>query len=280
MPLSPVDRDYLQGLIRQARDPWPEGWQAWRLQGQPHVTGLLSAERAQLFRLALPPHTPLVLEGDHWVWHADTVSPQERSALLQTMAQQLRAQGQLNGWRNEAYACWGWTQEDWPYHSPELFRLERAAYRFFGLRSHASHIHGITPDGRMWCGRRAHHKATDPGLLDNLAAGGLPAGEQPAVCAVREIQEEAGLTRTLEQLMAYDNVPTTERAEKEGWHSERLFIYSTTLTDAETPVNLDGEVSEFLCLEIPEVLQRIRAGEFTRDAACAIAVFLLSQASR
>ena len=280
MSLSPVDPDYLQGLIRQARDPRPEGWQTWWLQGQPHPLGLLSAERAHTLRQALPSHMPLVLEGNHWVWHAGTATAQERSTLLQTIAQQLHAKGQLSGWRDEAYACWGWTEEEWPYHGPELFRLERAAYRFFGLRSHASHVHGITPDGRMWCGRRASNKATDPGLLDNLAAGGLPAGEHPAVCAVREIQEEAGLARTLEQLTTLNDVPTTERAEKEGWHSERLFIYSTTLMEGEIPVNLDGEVSEFLCLEIPEVLQRMRSREFTRDAACAIAVLLLSQAPR
>jgi len=36
-------------------------------------------------------------------------------------------------------------------------------------------------------------------------------------------------------------------------------------------------VSEFLCLEMSEVLSRLRAGEFTRDAACAIALYALSQ---
>jgi hypothetical protein len=76
----------------------------------------------------------------------------------------------LRGWRNETFACWGWLEDDWPYTATELFRIERAAFRYFGLRSHAAHVHGMSPDGRMWCGRRSFNKATDPGLLDNLAA--------------------------------------------------------------------------------------------------------------
>ena len=216
-------------------------------------------------------------DGPRWVWMAKHLSPSRRGDVLQAVAQQLHRQGAVVGWRDEAYSSWSPQEADWPYQEPELFRLERAAFRFFGLRSHASHVHGLTADGRMWCGRRALSKATDPGLLDNLAAGGLPADEEPHSCAVREILEEAGLSRTLSKVVACPTVITTERAEPEGWHSETLFVYTTSVSDTETPINQDGEVSEFLCLETSEVLSRMRAGEFTRDAACAIAVYLLGQ---
>ncbi|MDZ7893015.1 MAG: hypothetical protein U5L73_14825 [Rhodoferax sp.] len=33
--------------------------------------------------------------------------------------------------------------------------LARAGFRFLGIRSHAVHIHGFTPDGCLWCGRRS-----------------------------------------------------------------------------------------------------------------------------
>ena len=277
MQLSLDDRRYLQSLLQEARAPLPAGWHSWWIQGHSQPVGVLSPDHVQLFREALPGHAPLMHDGNRWVWKAEHLSPGRRGDVLQEVARQLHRRGAVVGWRNEAYSCWSPPDTAWPYAEPELFRLERAAFRFFGLRSHASHVHGLTPDGRMWCGRRALSKATDPGLLDNLAAGGLPADEHPHGCAVREILEEAGLSRTLSQVVACAEVVTTERAEPEGWHSETLFVYTMAVSDTETPVNRDGEVSEFLCLEMSEVLSRLRAGEFTRDAACAIALYALSQ---
>lgn len=280
MSLPPEDVHFLQSLLTGARAPWPEHWQAWYLHGHAEPLGLLPSSRAVLLEQSLPTHTPLVREAHGWVWHADKLSMKQRSAILQNLSHDLSVRGLLPGWRDETHACWGALQAHWPYKSPELLRLERAAFRYWGLSSHASHIHGITADGRMWCGRRATSKATDPGMLDNLAAGGLPADEDPLGCALREIQEEAGLIRTARQLLPCPIRLVTEREEPQGWHSERLFVFSTWVAEHETPVNQDGEVSEFLCLEIPQVLQRMRSGEFTHDAACSIAVFLLSQENR
>ncbi|WP_197712255.1 NUDIX domain-containing protein [Polynucleobacter necessarius] len=39
----------------------------------------------------------------------------------------------------------------------------------------------------MWLGRRSETKSTDPGKLDNLAAGGIIYDETPWVCARREL---------------------------------------------------------------------------------------------
>ena len=133
----------------------------------------------------------------------------------------------------------------------------------------------MTPDGGMWCGRRAFDKATDPGLLDNLAAGGISADEDHAHCAVREIFEEAGLVRALTDMHQPPLEILTERPVLEGWHSERLYVYTVTVKEGEVPKNRDGEVVDFLCLRFPDVLKRLRAGEFTPDAACAIASSVL-----
>jgi 8-oxo-dGTP pyrophosphatase MutT (NUDIX family) len=159
---------------------------------------------------------------------------------------------------------------------PEWFRLERAAFRFFGLRSHAVHINGFTPDGRMWCARRALSKATDPGRLDNLAAGGLAADETIFQCAVRELGEEAGLGPPLAQHIQRVGRITTAREEPEGWHDETLWVFNLYVPEAVVPHNTDGEVSEFVCLTPAEVMQRIRAADFSKDAACVIAQGLLS----
>lgn len=273
--ISLVDADYLTGLIAQASQPWPVDWQAWYLRGMNEPLGLLAPERAEALARAMPQHMPLVQSDHGWLWHADTFSSTERSLVMQGISRDLRDQGQLQGWRNELFACWGWIDSAWPYIQPELFRIERAAFRYFGLRSHAAHVHGFTPDGRMYCGRRALNKATDPGLLDNLAAGGLPVDEQPIECALREIYEEAGLERLVKDLSLDACEILTEWPVVEGWHSERLFLFSLLLTDTEHPQNRDGEVSEFHCMDIAEVIQRLKNGQFTPDAACAIAKTLM-----
>ena len=262
----------LEAVLSRARQPLPAGWEPWRLEGYARPLGVLPPERARELSSLMPADLPLVREAEGWLWRARNASAARRSIALQAVAEHWRASGLIAGWRNEAYACWGSREDPWPYSGVELFRLERAAFRTLGLRSHAVHIHGLTPDGRMWCGRRSAHKATDPGLLDNLAAGGIAADESPVACAVRELFEEAGLSRSVDELrMPFFSV-LTERVEPEGWHSERLFVSSIQVDANESPANHDGEVSRFMLFEPAEVVSRIAAGEFTEDAACAIAV--------
>jgi len=269
---SDDDRNKLRVILQGARQPLPESYVRWRLEGHTQPLGWMSADRLGSFKRALPAHAPLERLGSEYVWRAAGLNVNERSVVLQSVALRLRDAGLITGWRDEAYSCWGHREDPWPYSEPELFRLERSAFRFFGLRSHAAHIHGLTCDDRMWCGTRALSKATDPGLLDNVAAGGIPAGENPEHCAIRELIEEAGLARSLESLITPRFEVITERLEPEGWHSERLFVFSVSVGPDEIPLNRDGEVSRFDALNAAQVIGHIRQGLFTRDAACAIAV--------
>lgn len=273
--MDAFDREFLRAVLSQACRPRPPDWHLWTLDGLSFPLGLMPTERAEALARAMPSHMPLMQKDQHWIWYASHCTAEERSAALHDFVYAQRMQGLLSGWRNEAYACWGWRDDIWPYPEPALFSLERAGFRHLGLRSHASHVHGIDACGHMWCGRRALDKATDPGMLDNLAAGGLPAGEEPYQCAVREILEEAGLQRSLTELHGPPLQLLTEREEEEGWHSERLFVFSIQLTEGEYPINRDGEVMEFLRLSYSEAMGRMRSGDLTVDAACAIAVSIL-----
>ena len=244
----------------------PDGSGAQRL-------GLLAPERAaQLCDLLadtrLTPHGPAV--GLHW--HALGLSATERSARLQTALEACHAQGWVHGWRHEAFAFW---HHDSPLPPPagvpHTLAVERAGFRFLGMPSHAVHINGFTPDGRLWCGRRALSKATDPGLLDNVTAGGLPAGETPWDCALRELFEEAGATAQDATHLASAGTIRTARQDTGGWHEETLLVYNWTCPEGWTPVNQDGEVAEFLCLHADEVMRHIVAGDFTLDAVASLA---------
>jgi len=217
-----------------------------------------------------------VLSDGQRIWQAAHWLVAQRSQALQAAAERLHAQGLIRGWRNELYSYWGDTGGQPHPGLPEHFRLERAAFRFLGLRSHAVHINGFTPDGRMWCGRRALSKATDPGRLDNLAAGGLPAGETVLDCALRELYEEAGLPESLARQVRAAGHITTARMEAEGWHEETLLVFNLLLPPDVQPHNTDGEVSGFECLSLDEVMQRIAARDFSEDAACVVAQGLLN----
>lgn len=264
--LGHAGRTWLAQLRANCAPPPPAGWVPWRTPQQ--ALGWLRPER-----------TALLLDGlagcrqddAGLVWDCLQWSGAERNARLQGFLQNCRTQGLLPGWRNEAFAFWFEGCTEPALDQPPLLAVERAGFRFLGLMSHAVHVNGFTPEGALWCGRRSAHKATDPGLLDNVTAGGLPAGESALDCARRELWEEAGLHWPADGRAHNAGWVRTRRAEPEGWHDESLLVLNLTLQAGQRPHNQDGEVQEFLCLEAPEVLHRLQAGEFTQDAAASLA---------
>jgi ADP-ribose pyrophosphatase YjhB (NUDIX family) len=205
-------------------------------------------------------------------WQSGANHALQRSQALQVFLVQQAAQGRLTGWRGEFFAWWPDTPA-WPpaLDVPPFLCVERSGFRHLGMMSHAVHIHGFLPNGDLWCGRRSDHKPTDPGLLDNLAAGGLTAGESPLTTALRELAEEASLHLPNANRLRCAGVIRTQRPEPQGWHDEQLLVYTLHLSEQETPVNADGEVQEFLCLNPGEVVSRMQSGQFTVDACASLA---------
>lgn len=62
------------------------------------------------------------------------------------------------------------------------------------------HVWIVTPDGRFLLQKRAATKQSHPNLWDISAAGHISAGEGSVVSAVREIEEELGLSVAPEEL--------------------------------------------------------------------------------
>ncbi len=111
-----------------------------------------------------------------------------RSAALATLARQLADAGHVRGWRNELFAVTP------ALAAPAFAVVERAAARFLGLLTFASHMNGIIAGERaMWISRRSESKAVDPGMWDNLVAGGMPHGSHPLETLIRECDEESGI---------------------------------------------------------------------------------------
>ncbi len=272
--LSTTELNFLQLCLQEAKLALPLDSVAWYLEDSAEMAGHLKPEHAKILQ-SLSPDWKSFSEGLRWRCQEST--PLSRTRSLEWLAQQLRFSGHIKGWRNEQFSFWSQidrlNQEAFmpAPECQETFRMERAAFRFFGLHSHAVHMNGLTANGDMWCGRRSQVKSVDPGMLDNLAAGGLPAGESLFDCGVREMAEEAGLPPSLAQLATPCGHVETCRPVKEGWHHETLWVYNIELPDHFTPVNQDGEVSEFVRLSPSEVVEAIQQKAFTVDAGCVIA---------
>lgn len=200
--------------------------------------------------------------------------PLELSKSLSKMADRMRQGGFIPGWRNEDFA---WIDQN----GHEYFRLERSAFRAFGFRSMATHINGYTKAGNLWLGRRSETKSTDPGRLDNLAAGGISADETPWVNARRELWEEAGVPAQIsDQIEPVGRIHMRRTIPGRGFHDEQLYIYDLELADNFVPTNHDGEVSGFIEISLSEAAARILADEFTSDAALVTADFILRNNSK
>lgn len=263
--LAAYERRYLEGL----RGTWihspPIDWVSWRCGA--HFLGYVPVERASLIFRSLPECT---FKDADLNWETSSWTPVQRSDVLQEMLERHWRQGLVTGWRNEKFSYWS-NNFEYPNPAiPHVLSVERAGFRYLGMMSHAVHINGFLPDGRIWCGRRSKDKATDPGLLDNVAAGGLPTGEAVLSCAVRELKEEAGLFDIDKSDLADAGFIRTSRMESEGWHDESLRVFNLVLTQDFQPSNQDGEVEEFLCLQPSEVVEFIRGAKFTCDATASL----------
>jgi 8-oxo-dGTP pyrophosphatase MutT (NUDIX family) len=158
-----------------------------------------------------------------------------------SVVEALAADGFIPGWRNERYRI------------EDLFGIERAAARPFGLTTHAVHVNGISHDGKMWLARRSATKPIDPGLLDNLVGGGLTAGLSVEQLLIKEAWEEAGIPAETARRARPGGTAHILRAVPEGVQSEAVHVYDLELPDGFQPRNQDGEVSEFLLVELHAV---------------------------
>lgn len=265
----------LRGCLTAAQGHAPSDWSPLRL-GDCAI-GHVSPQRRALLMSCWP---ELRMQGDALVWDAMQLSVRARSLRIAAVALALRERGVISGWRDERHDCERPVDDPCARRGEVLFQLERAAFRCFGLMSRAVHVNGLLPDRRLLCGRRSMSKATDPGKLDNLAAGGVSAGEDLIECARRELLEEAGVPASIAAAVRLDGALRSTRVVPEGLHDEVLHIGELPLPTGFVARNGDGEVSEFVTLDAISLGQRLAQGEFSIDAAAATAWSLLRSGLR
>ena len=199
---------------------------------------------------AEPECVRLVAEGD--------VGPV--SAAVDEVVEALVVEKQVPKWRNETFdvmARWG---------EAPLFRLDRGAVPFFGVRAYGVHLNGYRfIDGRphLWIGRRAPDKRVAPDKLDNIVAGGIGNGHGVVATLFKESDEEGGIPASLvAQARAAGAVSYLMRTDL-GIRDDVLFVYDLELPADFTPKNSDGEIVRFELMPADEVIERVRkTGDF------------------
>ena len=154
-----------------------------------------------------------------------------------------------------------------PLDSPPLLRIERAAVVSFGVPSYGCHVNGYTrkKDGSIsiWLAKRALSKPTYPGLLDQIAAGGLPAKTSLIENAKKEAAEEASIPpEILDSNLRAAGCVSYRYAARRGLSTKTLAVFDLELPEDLVPINGDGEVDGFVQVPAEKCVEMLRSRLF------------------
>ena len=147
---------------------------------------------------------------------------------------------------------------------PVLATLDRGALPAFGIHAQGVHVNGrvMRPDGlHLWVGWRAADKAVAPGKLDNLVAGGIPAGLDAEATLVKEAAEEASLPPELALRARRVGRISYVMREETGMRRDVLHCFDLDLPADFQPKPHDGEVERFELWPVGRVFAAVRDTE-------------------
>lgn len=254
---------------------WP-ALTAARRQTVPRVPFVVDGRRVGSVALA---HVEALAPWPQWIARDAQglhllATPGQRAPALAQINLQLRTQGLIRAWRDETFGLFD------PASGATLATFERASTRFWGTLTRGAHCNGYVVDRsgrpvRLWIARRSPHKATDPGLFDNLVGGGVPHGQTPREAVLREGWEEAGLQPGQMRQAQPGSVIRIDCDVAEGRMVEDVHVFDLQLGEDVVPANQDGEVAEIRLMDIAEAAACAADGAMTVDAALVTLDFLL-----
>jgi 8-oxo-dGTP pyrophosphatase MutT (NUDIX family) len=250
----------------------PQGaYVAFRIDG--HTVGWLDPARAA----RLSAFAPVFDRAEGEIRLAATLAGCfARTAAVEEVTRALADEGLLSAWRDERYAV------AVEFGAAPLIDIERAAARYFGIRTYAVHVNGLVRGGSglaMWLARRSPVKAIDPGMLDNLVGGGIATGYGVLDTLRKEAWEEAGIPANVAARARPQGSIDICRQQPQGLQRETVFIYDLEVDADFTPANQDGEAVEHRRLAMSDAAKLIAADAgddaVTADASLVILDCLL-----
>ncbi|KAM4562780.1 thiamine pyrophosphokinase 2 [Odontesthes bonariensis] len=203
-------------------------------------------------------------------------SYESRSAAVDGVLQALRQEESLTclrGWRDEKYSVKP------RFSDPPVMWMERAATSLFGVKRYGVHINGYTVSDSgevsMWLARRSSTKQTYPGLLDNMAAGGLAAGVGIKHTLIKECEEEACVPADVAAKAHPVATVSYTYEDEEGVFAESQFVFDLELPLEFKPRVGDGEVQDFYLLPIQRVKELLATDDFKPNSAMVVLDFLI-----
>ena len=199
--------------------------------------------------------------------------PGQRTEAMAGVLEALRSGGHIPGWRDEAYPVGS------AFSAPALLTMERAAVPLFGVKGYGVHVNGFVRDGteiKMWIGKRSLDKPTGPGKLDQIVAGGQPAGVSLSDNVIMECKEEAGIPAALAATARPVGTVSYITEREEGLRYDVLFNYDLELPTDFEPANTDGEVENFFLWPMARVMDTLAKGDdFKFNCALVVIDFLV-----
>lgn len=152
---------------------------------------------------------------------------------------------------------------------PVLATVDRGVLPALGIISQGVHVNGLVRRGdglHVWVGWRAKDKSVAPGQLDNVVAGGIPAGLDAKRCLVKEAEEEASLPADLAVTARRVGRVSYVMRTEEGMRRDVLHLFDLDVPDPEGPEGVepkpgDDEVERFELWPVGRVLERVRDTE-------------------
>ena len=161
---------------------------------------------------------------------------------------------------------------------PVLAVLDRGALPAFGVIGVGVHLNGIVrrADGpHVWVGKRAADKKLDPGKLDHLVAGGVPAGYTPFAALLKEAEEEAALPEALASQARLVASFRYDMERPEGLRRDLIHAYDLELPEDFIPNPVDGEVESFSLWPLTQVLEVLSTTHEFKFNVCLVLIDLL-----
>ena len=161
-------------------------------------------------------------------------------------------------WRNEVFDVRATPD------GPVLAEIDRGAIPSFGVFAVGAHLNGLVqrPDGlHVWVARRSATKTLDPGKLDHITAGGVPAGLTPNETLIKEAEEEAAIPASLASRARHVGTLAYTLERHEGLRRDFVHCYDLDLPAGFVPQAADGEVEAFQLWPVAEVIATVRDGD-------------------
>lgn len=237
------------------------------------VDGIELGQTSAEFTAKLQAYPDVFVIGPDSIGFADgLLTYADRSNAIAGVLADIRVKHGIHGWRDENYPVGA------SFNDP-VFEIERGAVPLLGTRGYGVHMNGYVRDGdrlKMWIARRSLKKATAPGKLDQMVGGGQPAGLSVRDNLVKECGEEAAIPREVAETARPVSAITYRCVRPEGFRWDLLWCYDLELPADFVPVAADGEVDEFMLMDIEDVAAGVSGTtDYKFNCALVITDFLL-----